>query len=89
MLLRLLSNVLCVLQGQLHLIENKIYEEIVINIPIDTSGNWGISEVARKWTRCFGSPYLAIRSSLCGKGHHLSRMFQEETLISILLKKQN
>ena len=48
MLLRLLSNVLGVLQGLLHLIENKIYEEIVINIPIYTSGNSGINEVASK-----------------------------------------
>ena len=39
MLLRLLSNVLCVLQGLLHLIENKIDEEIVISIPMYTSGN--------------------------------------------------
>ena len=39
MLLRLLSKVLCVLQGMLHLIENKIDEEIVINIPIYTSGD--------------------------------------------------
>lgn len=52
MLLRLLNNVLCVLQGLLHLIENKSYEETVINIPIDTSGYWGIHEVARKWKRC-------------------------------------
>ena len=48
MLLRPLSNVLGVLQGLLHLIENKIYEEIVINIPIYTSGNSGINEVASK-----------------------------------------
>ena len=34
MLLRLLSNVLGVLDRLLHLIENKIYEEIVVNIPI-------------------------------------------------------
>ena len=53
MLLRLLSNVIGVLQGLLHLIENKIYEEIVINIPIYTSGNWDINEVVSKWKRCF------------------------------------
>ena len=39
MLLRLLSNVLGVLDGLLHLIENKIYKEIVVNIPIYTSGS--------------------------------------------------
>ena len=39
MLLRLLSNVVGVLDGLLHLIENKIYEEIVVNIPIYTSGS--------------------------------------------------
>ena len=39
MLLRLLSNVLVVLDGLLHLIENKIYEEIVVYIPIYTSGS--------------------------------------------------
>ena len=38
-LLRLLSNVLGVLDGLLHLIENKIYAEIVVNIPIYTSGS--------------------------------------------------
>ena len=32
--------------------ENKIYEEIV-NIPIYTSGNWAINEIASKWKRCF------------------------------------
>ena len=53
MLLRLLSNVLGVLQGLLHLTENKIYEDIVINIPIYTSGNWDVNEVASKWKRCF------------------------------------
>ena len=39
MFLRLLSNVLSVLNGLLHLIENKIYEEIVVNIPTYTSGS--------------------------------------------------
>ena len=39
MLLRLVSNVLGVLHGLLHLMENKIYEEIVVNIPIYTSGS--------------------------------------------------
>ena len=39
MLLRLLSNVVGVFDGLLHLIENKIYEEIVVNIPIYTSGS--------------------------------------------------
>ena len=38
-LLRLLSNVVGVLDGLLHLIENKIYEENVVNIPIYTSGS--------------------------------------------------
>jgi len=38
-LLRLLSNVVGVFDGLLHLIENKIYEEIVVNIPIYTSGS--------------------------------------------------
>ena len=36
---RLLSNVLSVLNGLLHLIENKIYAEIVASIPIYTSGS--------------------------------------------------
>ena len=50
---RLLSNVLSVLNGLLHLIENKIYAEIVASIPIYTSGSWGINEIASKWERCF------------------------------------
>ena len=53
MLLRLLSNVLSVLDGLLHLIENKIYKEIVVNIPIYTSGSWGINEIVSKWERYF------------------------------------
>ena len=36
------------LEGLLHLIENKIYEEIVINIPIYTSGSWGINDIVSK-----------------------------------------
>ena len=53
MLLRLLGNVLRVLDGMLHLIENKIYEEIVVNISISTSGSWGINQIGYKWKRCF------------------------------------
>ena len=53
MLLILLSNVLGVLDSLIHLTENKIYEEIVVNIPIYTSGRWGINEIVSKWERCF------------------------------------
>ena len=53
MLLILLINVLGVLDSLIHLTENKIYEEIVVNIPIYTSGRWGINEIVSKWERCF------------------------------------
>ena len=53
MLLRLLSNVLGVLNGLLHWMENKIYEEIVVHIPVYTSGSWDIKEIASKWKRFF------------------------------------
>ena len=41
------------LHGLLHLNENKIYKEIVVNIPIYTSGSWGINEIVSKWERSF------------------------------------
>ena len=91
MLLRPLSNVLGVLQGLLHLIENKIYEEIVINIPIYTSGNSGINEVASKWKRNFLGAYISTLSKIHGNGHWLSILWAKLISISILSikKKQN
>ena len=53
MLLNSTRHVFSVLNGLLHLIENKIYAEIVASIPIYTSGSWGINEIASKWERCF------------------------------------
>ena len=88
MLLRPLSNVLGVLQGLLHLIENKIYEEIVINIPIYTSGNSGINEVASKWKRdAFANRIYLYLVTFVGKGIVYLECLGRKNLISILLKK--
>ena len=48
MLLRLPANFLSILDGRLNLIENKIYKEIVVNIPIHNSGSIAINEIASK-----------------------------------------
>lgn len=80
MLLRLLSNVLCVLQGLLHLIENKIYEEIVINIPIYASGDWGLNEVASKWKSiAFANHIYLYLVIFVGKGIVYLECFGEKT----------
>ena len=68
MFLRLISNVLCVLNGLLHLIENKIYAEIVVNIPIYTSGSWDINEIASKWENGFAKHIYLYLVNFVGKG---------------------
>lgn len=75
------------LEGPLHLIENKIYEEIVINIPIYTSGSWDINEIASKWENGFAKHIYLYLVNFVGKGIVYLECFRKKLDFNSIKKK--
>ena len=82
-----------VLHVKLHLIQKKIYEEGVVNIPILQMRKlrhravMKLQEVKRMMSL---RVYLSTLNQLCGKGHCLSRLLEKNTQFQLsLLKKRN
>ena len=81
-----------VLHVKLHLIQKKIYEEGVVNIPILQMRKlrhravMKLQEVKRMMSL---RVYLSTLNQLCGKGHCLSRLLEKKNSVPPLIKRRN